>query len=227
MDLGSLVIDMGAGTTSFAVFFDGTVVYADGIPVGGAHVTNDVARGLTTSLAHAERLKTLYGNALPSPLDEREIIDVPQVGEEEAPEHANHIPKSQLVRIIQPRLEEIFEMVRAKLDRSGFQEAAGRRVVLTGGASQMPGVRELAQRMLEKQVRLGRPLRIARSTTGNGKAASFTGLAESTSGPAFATTAGLLAVAMQPELAASHSMGDFKGSAGLFGRMGQWIRQNM
>lgn len=228
MDLGSLVIDMGAGTTSFAVFFDGNVVYADGIPVGGAHVTSDVARGLTTTIVHAERLKTLYGNALPSPMDEREIIDVPQVGEEEAPEHANHVPKSQLVRIIQPRLEEIFEMVRAKLDRSGFQEAAGRRVVLTGGASQMPGVRELAQRMLERQVRLGRPLRIARMTqSGNGKVASFTGLAESTSGPAFATTAGLLAVAMQPELAASHSMGDLKTGGSMFGRMGQWIRQNM
>ena len=155
MDLGCLVIDMGAGTTSFAVFFDGNVVYADGVPVGGAHVTSDVARGLTTSLAHAERLKTLYGNAIPSPMDEREIIDVPQVGEEDAPEHANHLPKAQLVRIIQPRLEEIFEMVRARLDKSGFQEAAGRRVVITGGASQMPGARELAQRMLERQVRIG------------------------------------------------------------------------
>ncbi|MGK4495568.1 cell division FtsA domain-containing protein, partial [Klebsiella pneumoniae] len=85
MDLGSLVIDMGAGTTSFAVFFEGSVVYTDGLPVGGAHVTNDIARGLTTSLAHAERLKTLYGNAIPSAMDEREIIDVPLVGEE-APE---------------------------------------------------------------------------------------------------------------------------------------------
>jgi len=228
MDLGSLVIDMGAGTTSFAVFFDGNAVYASGIAVGGAHVTSDIARGLTTSLAHAERLKTLYGNALPSPMDEREIIDVPQVGEEDSLEHANHVPKSHLVRIIQPRLEEIFEMVRAKLDKSGYQEAAGRRVVLTGGASQLPGVRELAQRMLEKQVRLGRPLRVARSThSANGKASSFTGLAESTSGPAFATTAGLLAVAMQPELAASHSMGDLKGGGTVFGKMGQWLKQNM
>ncbi len=145
MDLGCLVIDMGAGTTSFAVFFDGNVVYADGIPVGGAHVTNDVARGLTTSLVHAERLKTLYGNASASAMDSREVIDVPQIGEE-APENAAHIPKSQLVSIIQPRLEEIFELVRARMEKSGFQEAAGRRVVLTGGASQLPGVRELAQK---------------------------------------------------------------------------------
>ena len=77
-------------------------VYADGIPVGGAHVTSDIARGLTTSIAHAERLKTLYGNAMLSAMDSREIIDVPQVGEE-APENANQSPKSQLVGIIQPR----------------------------------------------------------------------------------------------------------------------------
>src|SRR6185437_7534224 len=151
-------------------FFDGNVVYSDGVPVGGAHVTSAVARGLTTSLAHAERLKTLYGSAILSPLDEREIIDVPQVGEEDAPEQANHVPKSQLVRIIGPRLEEIFEMVRDRLDKSGFQEAAGRRIVLTGGASQMPGTRELAQRMLDKQVRLGRPLRVTRNPHTNGKA---------------------------------------------------------
>lgn len=224
IDLGCLVIDMGAGTTSFAVFFDGNVVYADGVPAGGAHVTNDIARGLTTSLVHAERLKTLYGNAILSPMDEREIIDVPQVGEE-APEHANHVPKGQLIRIIQPRLEEIFELVRAKMDRSGFQEIAGKRVVLTGGASQLPGVRELAQRMLDKQVRLGRPLRVAKNA--NGKASTFTGLAESTSGPAFATTAGLLAVALQPELPAAHPFSELIGGSNVFSRVGQWLRQNM
>lgn len=228
MDLGSLVIDMGAGTTSFAVFFDGNVVYADGIPVGGAHVTNDIARGLTTSLSYAERLKTLYGNALGSAMDERELIDVPQVGEE-APENSNHIPKSYLIRIIQPRLEEIFELVRARMEKSGYRDVAGRRVVLTGGASQLPGVRELAQRVLEKQVRLGRPLRVARPFPANSKSngASFTGLAEATSGPAFATTAGLLAVAMQPELAASNPFSDFMGSGSMVSRISQWVRQNM
>jgi cell division protein FtsA len=228
MDLGCLVIDMGAGTTSLGVFFDGNCVYTDGLPVGGAHVTNDIARGLTTTLAHAERLKTLYGNAIPSSMDEREIIDVPLVGEE-APENANHLPKSHLIRIIQPRLEEIFEMVRDHMIKSGFQEAAGRRVVLTGGASQLPGVRELAQRILDKQIRLGRPLRVARSAYGNNKnaRAAITGLAEATSGPAFSTTAGLLAVSMQPELAASGGISDFVTHNTTLGRVGQWLRQNM
>jgi len=228
MDLGSLVIDMGAGTTSFAVFFDGHVVYTDGIAVGGAHVTNDIARGLTTSVTHAERLKNLYANAVPSVMDEREIIDVPQVGEEE-PEHANHIPKSHLIRIVQPRLEEIFELVRARMDKSGFQEVAGRRVVLTGGASQLSGIREMAQRLLDKQVRLGRPLRVARPFPANSQnnSSSFTGLAEATSGPAFSTTAGLLAIAMQPELASSQSFSELSGHNGFVTRAGQWLKQNM
>jgi len=228
MDLGCLMIDMGAGTTNLGIFFDGNIVYAGGIAVGGGHVTNDIARGLTTSLVHAERLKTLYGNAIPSSMDEREIIDVPLIGEE-APENANHLPKSHLIRIIQPRLEEIFELVRARLDKSGLAEAAGRRVVLTGGASQMPGVRELAQRILDKHVRLGRPLRVARSASASSKSgsASFSGLAEATSGPAFSTTAGLLAVAMQPELAASGGLSDFVGAGNKISRMSQWFKNNL
>ena len=232
MDLGSLIIDMGAGTTSFAVFFEGNVVYADGIALGGGHVTNDIARGLTTSVANAERLKTLYGNAIPSSMDSREIIDVPLVGEE-APENANHIPKSHLISIIQPRIEEILELVRGKMEKSGFNNIAGRRVVLTGGASQMPGVRELAQHMLDKQVRLGRPLRVARPSSPGSRSggASFTGLAESTSGPAFATTAGLLAIAMQTDLA---TPGTFSGGSRVMGggnatlnRIGLWLKQNL
>ncbi|MER2519394.1 MAG: cell division protein FtsA [Bdellovibrionales bacterium] len=233
MDLGCLVIDMGAGTTSLAVFFDGNVVHTEGIAVGGGHVTSDIARGLTTSMAQAERLKTLYGNAVPSAMDEREMLNVPLVGEE-GPENANQIPKSHLIRIIQPRLEEIFEMVRSRMERGGFQEQAGRRVVLTGGASQLTGAREMAQKILDRQVRLGRPLRVARSMPReiSGRVASggvsATGLAEATSGPAFATTAGLLAVAMQPDLAAMGGFfGELTGGGNPLSKVMQWLKQNM
>ncbi|HYE51669.1 MAG TPA: cell division protein FtsA [Azospirillaceae bacterium] len=214
MDLGVTLVDMGGGTTSMAVFFDGKLVWCDSVPVGGAHVTNDIARGLTTPLAHAERLKTLYGSALPSPADEREIIDVPQVGEEERGQ-ANHVPKSLLVGIIQPRMEEIFELVRGRLEASGFAKMAGRRVVLTGGASQLPGVRELAQQVLDKQVRMGRPLRIG-------------GLAESVGGPAFSTAAGLLAYAVQQhaEAPALAPLMETQPS-GWLGRVGLWLRENL
>jgi cell division protein FtsA len=122
-------------------------------------VTSDIARGLTTSLADAERLKTLYGNAMATLADENEVIDVPMIGEDDRT-HPNHVPRSLLVGIIQPRLEEILELTRARLNESGVGSVAGRRVVLTGGASQIPGLRDLAQLVLDKQVRQGRPIRV-------------------------------------------------------------------
>jgi cell division protein FtsA len=214
MDLGVTVIDMGGGTTSIAVFFDGSIVFTDSIPVGGGHVTNDIARGLSTPLAHAERMKTLYGSATPSPSDEREIIDVPLVGEEEHAQ-ANHVPKSILTGIIQPRIEETMELVRSRLEASGFEKTAGRRVVLTGGASQLQGVRELAALILDKQVRMGRPIRVQ-------------GLADQTGGPAFATCAGLLGFALRRSadgLKPAASATSAPGS--LFGRFGLWLRENL
>lgn len=212
-DLGVTVIDMGGGTTSFAVFFDGALAYTDSVPIGGLHVTNDIARGLSTPIGHAERLKTLHGSALPSPTDERDIIDAPQIGEEEEGT-VNRVPKSFIVSIIAPRLEETFELVRARLEASGFDRVAGRRVVLTGGASQLTGVRELASQLLDKQVRLGRPIGIS-------------GLAEATCGPAFATGAGLLSYAAdnRGEVRPVRPR-ETKPTSGPLGRIGGWIREH-
>jgi cell division protein FtsA len=181
MEFGSVLIDMGAGTTTISVFLEGKCVHIDGLPIGGGHVTNDIARGLTTSVAHAERLKAIYGSAIANAADDRELIDVPLVGEDEQSQ-GNHVPKSLLVGIIEPRLEEILELVRSRLEAGGLGRAAGLRVVLTGGASQMKGMRELAQLILDKRVRLGNAGRIS-------------GLGETFTGPAFATVAGLLAFA--------------------------------
>ena len=158
--LGVTVIDMGGGTTTIGVFFDGNLIFADYVPVGGMHVTNDIARGLSTGVAHAERMKTLFGTAIAASTDEREMIAVPQIGEEEEG-HVNHVPKSLLVGIIAPRIEETFELVRNRLEASGFDKVAGRRVVLTGGACQLHGAREFAALILDKQVRMGRPQRVA------------------------------------------------------------------
>jgi cell division protein FtsA len=214
MDLGVAIIDLGGGTTSFGVFYDGQIVYSDVVPIGGSHVTNDIARGLSTPLAHAERMKTLYGNAIASPADEREIIDVPLVGEEEHAQ-ANHVPKSILTGIIQPRLEETFELVRSRLEASGFDKIAGRRVVLTGGASQLQGVRELAGLVLDKQVRMGRPIRLA-------------GLSDQTGGPAFSTCAGLVNYALNQNAEALRPAAASEGEAnGWFGRFNLWLRENL
>src|SRR3546814_16270657 len=93
---------MGGGTTGVAVFYDGSVVYTDTIPVGGAHVTNDIARGLSTPLNHAERLKTLYGSCMASAADERAIIDVPPIGEDPLT-NPPHVPQTPLTASINPQ----------------------------------------------------------------------------------------------------------------------------
>ncbi|HUZ72264.1 MAG TPA: cell division protein FtsA [Stellaceae bacterium] len=211
-ELGVTVVDMGGGTTTIAVFFDGNLVFTDCVPVGGIHVTNDIARGLSTPIAHAERMKTLHGSAIASASDEREMISVPQVGEDDDGQ-ANHVPKSLLVGIIAPRLEETFELVRDRLEASGFDKIVGRRIVLTGGACQLPGTRELAALILDKQIRVGRPLRV-------------TGLAEATGGPAFATSAGLLhfALSERAELP-RHGRALTEEPDGLIGRFGNWLRE--
>ncbi len=213
-DLGVTCIDMGGGTTTIAVFEGGHLVHTDSIPLGGVHVTNDIARGLSTPLAQAERLKTLYASATASPSDDREILKVPLVGEDEDGA-ANQVPRSTLVQIVRPRLEETFELVRGQIEAAGFDRLASRRVVLTGGASQMQGVRELAALVLDKQVRLGRP-------------AGFHGLPESTGGPAFATCAGLLRYAAQnqAERPAHETRMAEAEAGGKFARLGGWLRKN-
>ncbi len=177
-ELGVTVIDMGGGTTGMAVFAEGQLLHTSQLPVGGVHVTNDLARLLSTPVAHAERLKTLYGNAQTCADDDREMLPVPLVGEEE--HQIAKVPRSMVVNIIRPRLEETFEMVKERIDSSGLSRAAGTRVVLTGGASLLGGAGEMAARILGRQVRIGRPH-------------GLRGLPDSASGPAFATAAGLLA----------------------------------
>ncbi|MBT3238677.1 MAG: cell division protein FtsA [Rhodospirillaceae bacterium] len=211
--LGVTCLDMGGGTTSIAVFFDGELIHIDSIPVGGAHVTNDIARGLSAPLVDAERLKTLYGSAIPSPSDDREVIKVPLIGEEESGE-TNQVPRSVLVGIIRPRIEETFEMVRARLEQANFDKVSGRRIVLTGGASQLPGARELAATLLDKQVRLGKPKPLP-------------GLAEAVSGPAFSACTGLLQFAFNnPAEASKSAYRPNQNPGGRFARLGQWLREN-
>jgi cell division protein FtsA len=176
-EMGTAVIDLGGGTTSIAVFAENRLEHVDAIAVGGNHVTMDIARGLTLRLSDAERLKTYYGACISSPSDDRETIAVSQVGEDG--NHVTHLPKSHLVRIIKPRVEEILELVRDRLTGAGYAPQAGLRLVLTGGASQLTGVPEAARRIISGQVRMGRPLGVQ-------------GLPESAKNPAFAAAIGLV-----------------------------------
>ena len=213
LELGTICIDMGGGTTTVSVFFDNQVMFVDSIPVGGNHVTKDIARGLSAPLAYAERMKNLYGSAIPTPSDDQEMIRIPIVGEDDT--ESNQVPRSMLVGIVRPRLEEIFELVRSKLNQAGFDKVAGRRVVLTGGASQLTGVTNLATAMLDKQVRVGRPINIK-------------GLAESANGPAFSVCAGLVQFTFNKRSnAAIPIAGTLEIPGSRFGWLGQWLRDNI
>jgi cell division protein FtsA len=214
-DLGAAVIDMGAGTTTIAVFADGRFVHADGFAVGGRHVTLDLARGMGTSVHDSERIKTLYGSVLTGGADERNMITVPTVSgdDREAP---RYVSRSELTRIIKPRAEEILEMVRDRLALSPFAAEPRGRVVLTGGACQLTGICELAARVLGRPVRVGRPLGIS-------------GLPEAARGSAFAVAAGLL---VYPQLAhlehfePRHTR-QVKARAGSYiARVGRWLRES-
>nr|QIM10295.1 cell division protein FtsA [uncultured Alphaproteobacteria bacterium] len=158
-ELGATVIDIGGGTTSIASFKHGHPVYFSSIGVGGNNVTNDIAWGLTTSFAHAERLKTLHGCAFLTSKDQNETINVYPVGEEDD-SLIKQVPKSELIGIIAPRIEEMFELVNNKLAEEGLKDVTSHRIVLTGGGSQLSGIREVAAMILDKQVRLGRPRNI-------------------------------------------------------------------
>lgn len=177
-DLGATVVDMGGGTTSIAVFKDNALQHTSFIPVGGLHVTRDLAGFLSTSLEEAERLKTKYGAAELIVEDSRDTFPVQLIGER--PGSLNRVTRARLVAAIQPRIEETLELVRDRLSAAGFGHASRERVVITGGASLLEGLGPMAVRILGRPVRLGRPMHV-------------TGLPETGANAAgFATAAGLL-----------------------------------
>lgn len=177
-ELGATIIDIGGGCTNIATFHNGFPVYFSSIAVGGNNITNDIAWGLTTSSTHAERLKTLHGCAFLTSKDKEENINVYPVGEEDDT-LIKQVPKSELINIIAPRVEEMFELINHKMNEHGLKGVSSHRVVLTGGCSQLSGIREVAMMILDKQVRLGRPRNILN-------------LPEKLYSPEFSTAVGLL-----------------------------------
>jgi cell division protein FtsA len=177
IDLGANIIDMGGGMTSLAYFFDSEILHIDNILIGGSHVTHDISRGLATPLIQAERLKTLYGSAMLSASDHREMINVPLMGDDT--NRGSSITKAELVRIIRPRIEETFELIRDRLKLLTADGIASSRVVLTGGASLLPGVKEIASMILGKQTRIGKPF-------------GLSGCRDAIKSPIFSTLAGLI-----------------------------------
>ncbi len=193
----------------------GRFVHLDGFALGGQHVTTDIARGLNARIADAERIKTLYGSVLAGGSDERDMITVPPINDDER-EQTQFVSRATLVQIIKPRVEEILEMVRDRLAASAFAAEARGRVVLTGGASQLTGLPDLAARILNRPVRVGRPLGIA-------------GLPDAAKGAAFAVAAGLL---VYPQAAHLEHFEPRRrrypktGTGGYFARVGRWLRES-
>ena len=184
-ELGSACIDLGGGSTGISVFMKKHMIYADSVRMGGQHVTSDISMGLQVPMATAERIKTFYGGVVTTGMDDREMIEIG--GDTGDYEHDRRtVSRAELIGIMRPRVEEIFEEVRARLDAAGFEHLPSQQIVLTGGASQIPGLDGLASKMLGQQVRLGRPLRVQ-------------GLPQAATGPAFSGAVGLALFAANPQ----------------------------
>lgn len=221
--LGSILLDIGGGTTEVAVFESGNMTHTASLPVGGIHITKDIARGLSTSISYAERVKNLYGSALSTLHDDSQTLDIPQSDDSASSDsegdndnEISQIARSALVGIIRPRVEEIIEMVQAHLKSHGFEKLTNYRLVLTGGTAQLSGLKELCGEMLHMQARAGRP-------------SVLEGLAESNKGPGFSTTTGLIHYIQHELPATAYGIGEkdpMIKTPAMVGNLVRWFQQN-
>ena len=214
VDIGAAVVEMGAGTTTTAIYSAGRFVHASGFAVGGQHITMDLARGLGACIADAERIKTLYGTVLTGGSDARELMSVPSAGDNDR-DVPQIVSRATIANIVLHRAEEIFEMVRDRLADSPFAAEPRARIVLSGGASQLTGIPELATRILGRPVRIGRPLGFGRLPN-EAKSASF------------AVPSGLLVYPQYAHLEhvePRHTRQLKTGTDGYFGKVGRWLRE--
>lgn len=184
-ELGAACIDMGGGATGLSVFIKKHMIFTESVRMGGDHVTADIAKGLQVPMAMAERIKTMHGGVVATGMDDREMIEIgADCGDWE--KDRRRVSRTELIGIMRPRVEEILEETRALLDAAGFEHLPSQQIVLTGGASQIPGLDGLAARILGQSVRLGRPLRVQ-------------GLPQAATGAAFSSTVGLCLFAAHPQ----------------------------
>jgi cell division protein FtsA len=180
LDLGVALMDIGGGTSDIAVFFDGSIRFTSVLGLGGEHVTNDLSHGLRTPMDQAEEIKKKYGRALQNMNSEDDLVMVSGI-HGRAP---REIAQSVLCAIIEPRMEEIFTLTLRELEKSDVYDSLGAGMVITGGASLLPGTAELAERVLGLPVKVGTP-------TVSG------GLVETVKSPIFATSVGLIQYALR------------------------------
>lgn len=215
-ELGVVLLDIGARSTDFALYERGALVACGGVPVGGDHVTRDIAQLFGSPIAKAERIKTLYGSVLSSAGDEHRLIDFPQLGDES--EVARH-SRAELTQIVAPRFEEILDLTLAALPKAGGARRSIRRAVLTGGGSLLLGARETAERVIGAKTRLGRPAPLA-------------GAPEAATAPQFSVAVGVLQIAARDRSAIRRAAARTRIAAGqtfgkgVIGNVGAWLRAN-
>ncbi len=201
-EVGSIIIDIGGGTTDILVYIDGSVRYTSVLPIGGNNVTHDISIGLKTPESTSEFLKTNYGCALNSLINSAENIEVPSVGERKA----RRIPRHFLCEIIEPRMEEIFYLIYEKIKKSSLLDQIAGGIILTGGGSLLPGTAEIAERIFELPVRMGYPRRIKN-------------LVELVQSPIYTTSVGLALYGLREEMYESEEFIYESEEEGFFSRL--------
>ncbi|PQM57220.1 MAG: cell division protein FtsA [Rhodobacteraceae bacterium] len=162
LKLGSACVDMGSGSTGVSIFLNHQMVFGSTVKFGGEHITSDIMQAFKISFEEAERIKTLHGGVVITNLDDRDLIELSSGDKAEGVLNYDRpfVSRSELISVIRPRLEEILEEVDSQLDLGGFDHLPSKRIVFTGGGSQLPGFYELATDLFGSRVRIGRPMRI-------------------------------------------------------------------
>lgn len=208
-DLGVCLIDIGGGTTDLAVYANGAIRHTAVIPIAGDQITNDIAMALRTPTKEAEDIKIQHGVALVGLAEASQMIEVPGVGER----GSRQMSRVTLAEVIEPRVEELFQLVQQELRRSGFEDVLSSGLVLTGGASLMPGMVELAEEVFHMPVRMGVPKYVG-------------GLSEVIKNPRFSTGAGLLLYGKDQMQAPTGMKSSGEGIGSMLTRMKTWFAGN-
>ena len=208
-DLGVCLVDIGGGTTDFAVFTGGSIRHTAVIPIAGDQVTNDIAVALRTPTQHAEEIKLKYACALTQLATPDETIEVPSIGDRPP----RRLSRQTLAEVVEPRYEELLTLIQAELRRSGYEDLVAGGVVLTGGSSKMEGLIDLAEEVFHMPVRLGIPQYV-------------TGLVDVVRNPIHATGVGLLLFGHRNRAARVPEITGGGGFKAVFNRMKSWFQGN-
>ncbi len=208
-ELGSMLVDIGAGTTEIAIFIEGGLAYSAVLPVGGNQITNDLAIGLRTSIDEAEKIKINYGSTVENIVSPERVVEISSINGKDK----HTVSKKYLVEIIEPRVSEIFSLVRVELKKSGYYDMIPGGVVITGGSSLLPGISEIAEQVLNLPSRLGGP--------------HYEGeLADMVNDPSYSAAIGLLSYATEKySIGRSYKISKRKtGLRNFFGRIISWLK---